>query len=398
LRRNAEAAVSHDLILKGGRVIDPSQKHDGIADVAFANGRVSGFGRDLSGGPATAVRDVSGLIVTPGLIDLHTHVYWGGTSLGVDADAYGRHSGVTTAVDTGSAGAGNFAGFRKHVIERSETRILAYLHVSFAGIYGFSNTIAVGESEELRLMAPREAVAVADANRDVIVGIKVRVGRNSSGVHGSAPLGIALQAADEAGLPLMAHIDEPPPSYAEVLAMLRPGDVLTHAFRPFPNAPCTAQGSVKRAVIEARERGVLFDIGHGKGSFSFKVARAMLANGFLPDTISSDVHAFCIDGPAYDLVTTMSKFLCLGVPLPKVIEAATANAAMALKRPDYGSLRVGSLGDATLLSVEEGRFDYVDVVGEHLDGRSCIVPRGVVLRGHWWHPRGEIGRTLVASA
>ncbi len=390
--------MSHDLILKGGRVVDPSQKHDGIADVAFANGRVSGFGRDLSGGPATAIRDVAGLVVAPGLIDLHTHVYWGGTSLGIDADAYGRASGVTTAVDTGSAGPGNFAGFRKHVIERSQARILAYLHVSFAGIYGFSNAIMVGESEELRLMAPREAAAVADANRDVVIGIKVRVGRNASGMHGTAPLGIALQVADEVGLPLMAHIDEPPPSYDEVLAMLRPGDVLTHAFRPFPNAPCTAQGSVRRAVVAARERGVLFDIGHGKGSFSFKIARAMLANGFLPDTISSDVHQLCIDGPAFDLVTTLSKFLCLGLTLPEVIEAATVNAAMALRRPEYGSLRVGSLGDATLLTVEEGRFDYVDVVGEHLTGDRRIVPRGIVLRGHWWHPGGEAGRTPVASS
>jgi dihydroorotase len=381
-----ETTVPHDLILKGARVIDPSQNHDGICDVAFANGRVSGFGRDLPAAPGTQVRDMAGAIVTPGLIDLHTHVYWGGTSLGIDADEFCRTSGVTTSVDTGSAGPGNFSGFRKHVIERSQARILAYLHVSFAGIFGFSKTIMVGESEDPRLMAPREAVEVADANRDVIVGIKVRVGRHASGDQGTAPLDIALQVAEETGLPLMAHIDEPPPSYEQVLAMLRPGDVLTHTFRPFPNSPVTAQGAVKPALREARARGVLFDIGHGKGSFAFKTARAMLAGGFLPDTISSDVHQLCIEGPAFDQVTTMSKMLCLGMSLTDVIAASTVNAAVALKRMEYGTLKVGALGDATVLAVRDGAFDYVDTRGEHMTGAQRITAEGVVLKGRWWHP------------
>ncbi|MET7246539.1 amidohydrolase/deacetylase family metallohydrolase [Methylobacterium sp. EM32] len=378
--------MQHELILRGARIIDPSQNHDGIADVAFSNGLVSGFGRNLPAGEGTEVREMNGAIVTPGLIDLHTHVYWGGTSLGIDADEFCRLSGVTTSVDTGSAGPGNFPGFRKHVIERAEARILAYLHVSFAGIYGFSKTVMVGESQDMRLMAPREAVAVAEANRDVIIGIKVRVGAHASGTQGTAPLEIALQVAEETGLPLMAHIDEPPPSYEAVLAMLRPGDVLTHAFRPFPNSPVTAQGAVKPAVREARARGILFDIGHGKGSFAFKTARAMLAGGFLPDTISSDVHALCIDGPAFDQVTTMSKMLCLGMSLTEVIAASTVNAAVALQRMEYGSLKVGSLGDATVLAVREGEFDYVDVLGEHMTGDRRITSEGVVLRGRWWHP------------
>jgi dihydroorotase len=379
--------MTYDLILRGGRIIDPSQKLDAVTDIAFAAGKVARIGAGLQGDAKTDVRDVSGRIVTPGLIDLHTHVYWGGTSLGVDAEDFCRRSGVTTCVDTGSAGPGNFAGFRKHVIERSAVRILAYLHVSFAGIYAFSPRVMVGESEEIRLMAPVDAAEVANANRDVIVGIKVRVGARASGRSGTVPLDIALQAAEQVGLPVMAHIDEPPPSYEEVLARLRPGDVLTHAFRPFPNSPATAQGTVKRAVIEARQRGVLFDIGHGKGSFAFKTARAMLANGFLPDTISSDVHQLCINGPAFDQVTTMSKFLCLGVPLNDVIAASTVNAGFALKRPELGSLKPGSVGDATILSVSEGRFDYVDVVGEHLTGDRKIASEGVVLAGRWWHPQ-----------
>jgi dihydroorotase len=379
--------MSYDLILRGGRVVDPSQKLDAVTDVAFADGKVARIGAGLRPDVKTDVRDVSGRIVTPGLIDLHTHVYWGGTSLGVDAEDFCRRSGVTTAVDTGSTGPGNFAGFRKHVIERSDVRILAYLHVSFAGIYAFSPRVMVGESEEIRLMAPIDAVEVANANRDIIVGIKVRVGARASGRSGTVPLDIALEVADEVGVPVMAHIDDPPPSYEEVIERLRPGDVLTHAFRPFPNSPATVQGKVKRAVIEARQRGVLFDIGHGKGSFAFKTARAMLANGFLPDTISSDVHALCINGPAFDQVTTMSKFLCLGMPLAEVIAASTVNAAFALKRPELGSLKPGSVGDATILSIDDGRFDYVDVVGEHLTGDRKIASQGVVIAGRWWHPQ-----------
>jgi dihydroorotase len=245
----------------------------------------------------------------------------------------------------------------------------------------------VGESEEIRLMNPIDAVEVAEANRDLIVGIKVRVGRNSSGTSGIVPLEIALEVAEAVGMPLMAHIDHPPPSYEEVVSRLRPGDVLTHAFRPFPNSPATAQGTVKKVVLEARERGVLFDIGHGKGSFAFKTARAMLANGFYPDTISSDVHILCINGPAFDQVTTMSKFLCMGMPLSDVVAASTVNAAMALRRPELGSLKPGSVGDATMISVKEGRFDYVDVVGEHLIGERRIVSEGVVIGGRWWHPK-----------
>ncbi|MFK7942861.1 MAG: amidohydrolase family protein, partial [Paracoccaceae bacterium] len=281
--------MTPDLILTGGRVIDPSQNIDRVAQVAFTDGKVSAIGDDMEPGKATEIRDVSGLVVTPGLIDMHTHVYWGGTSLGIDAEEFCRTSGVTTAIDTGSAGPGNFAGFRAHVIEPSAVRILAYLHVSHAGIFGFSDNVMVGESEDIRLMDPRAAAEVADANRDVIVGIKIRLGRHASGQQGMSPFTYALQVADETGMPMMVHIDEPPPSYEEVLDAMRPGDVLTHCFRPFPNSPATAQGTVKQAVRDARARGVLFDVGHGKGSVSFKTARAMLANGFLPDTISSDV-------------------------------------------------------------------------------------------------------------
>lgn len=376
--------MAYDLILRGGRVIDPSQKLDAVCDVAFSGGKVAACGAAIDPAGCADIRDVAGRIVTPGLIDLHTHVYWGGTSIGIDPLVFARENAVTTAVDTGSAGPGNFAGFRAHVIDPCPVRILAYLHVSFAGIFAFSKTIMVGESEELRLMAPREAVEVAKVHRDVIVGIKVRVGRFSSGIHGTAPLDIALQVAEETGLPVMAHIDDPPPSYEEVLARLRPCDILTHAFRPFPNTPVGPDGRVKAAVRDARARGVLFDIGHGKASFAFETGRRMLEHGFLPDTISSDIHSACIDGPVFSQLVTLSKFLALGMSLQDVIDCTTRNAAVALRRPDLGSLAVGSAGDASILSLEQGAYSFVDAVGETLQADRALAAHGVVVGGRWF--------------
>lgn len=376
--------MTHDLLLRGGRVIDPASGIDAALDVAFAGGRVAAVGTGL--GPAAEERDAAGLIVTPGLIDLHTHVYWGGTSLGIDPDGFCRRSGTTTLVDAGSAGPGNFAGFRRHVIEPAAVRILAYLHISHAGIFGFSNRIMVGESEDIRLMDPLTAAETAAANRDLIVGIKVRLGRHASGAQGMNPFPHALHVAERVGLPLMVHIDEPPPSYAELCAALRPGDVLTHCFRPFPNSPLGADGRPLRAALAARERGVIFDIGHGKGSFAFETARAMLAAGFPPDAISTDIHALCVDGPVFDLPTTMTKFLALGMGLGETIRRVTEGPARALGRADLGRLSPGAAGDATVFSLEAGAFDLVDVRGERIVAPERLTLRGTVLGGRWLEP------------
>jgi dihydroorotase len=373
------------LVLTGGRIIDPANGRDEIADIAFKDGKVAAIGGELPRAGAEAF-DVAGKLVVPGLIDLHTHVYWGGTSLGVDAAAVARNSATTSFVDAGSSGPGNFHGFRRHVIEPSPVRILPILNVSHAGIFAFSATVMVGECADLRLLDPRDCVRVINANRDLIVGVKVRVGRTAGGNSGIAPLDIAIEVAEEVGLPLMAHLDHPPPSRLEVLSRLRPGDIVTHCFRPFPNAPVAPDGSVREEVAAARERGIVFDIGHGGGSFGFRTAESMLAAGFLPDVISSDVHALSINGPAFDQITTMSKLLSLGMDLTEVIRAGTINAAKAVGRAhDLGHLAPGAVADASILDLAEGAFDYRDVLGETRQGRLRLSASGLVVSGKWWN-------------
>jgi dihydroorotase len=237
----------------------------------------------------------------------------------------------------------------------------------------------------MRLMDPETCLRIARDNPDLVRGIKVRIGANTSGVNGIAPLYYAVDVAERAGLPVMCHIDRPPPRYEDVLAILRPGDTLTHCFKPFPNAPIHADGRVKEACWAARQRGVIFDIGHGKGSFDFNVARAMLEGGFAPDVISSDVHVLCIDGPAYDNMETMSKFLVLGMKLEDIVRAVTATPANLLKRPDLADLAVGTTGDATIMRIEEGDYVFTDVLGQKLQGGKRFALDSMVVGGKLWH-------------
>lgn len=374
----------YQLILKGGRVIDPSQDIDATLDVAFADGKVAEVAADIAPDKAQSVTNVVGKIVTPGLIDLHTHVYWGGTSLGVDADDIARRSGTTTFVDAGSAGAGNMAGFRKHVIEPSKPRILAYINISYAGIFAFSKNVMVGECGDMRLVHPHECLKAARENLDILVGVKARIGAKAGGNSGIAPLHLAIEVADQLGLPVMAHIDMPPPSQKEVLEILRPGDVLTHCFRPFPVAPIRADRSIREEVLDARERGVIFDIGHGYGGFSFDSCRALLEQGITADAISSDVHALCVDGPAHDLLAVMSKFLAIGMPLQDVIRAATSNVARVLRRDKLGTLKVGAVGDATILEIRNETVEHVDVVGEIIRSNKQLGCAGMIIGGASW--------------
>ncbi len=375
----------HEVLLRQGRVIDPSQGLDQICDVRFLNGVVAEIGLNLRAGVTADVRDVTGMIVTPGLIDLHTHVYWGGTSIGVDPVALARQSSTATLVDAGTSGAGNLLGFRKHVIEPSAPlRILPLLNISFPGIFAFSRTVRMGECEDLRLLDMNSCISVAREHADLVVGIKVRVGRGSSGTRGFAPLDIAIEVAETLGLPVMAHIDYIPPTRVEVLSRLRKGDILTHCFKPPPNAPTTPEGAVRAEVLDALNRGVIFDIGHGGGSCSFATSRAMLKAGIQPDVISSDVHLLSANGPAIDLLHTLAKFHVLGMSLNDVVACATVNAARAIRRPALGTLKPGVGVDASIFKVVNRSTLYKDAAGESLVGNLRFEAQGLVLAGRWW--------------
>lgn len=375
----------YDIVLTGGHVVDPSQNLDAVTDIAFADGKIAAIGPDLAKKEdAKETRDVSGRIVTPGLVDIHAHVYWGATYLGVEPERVARASGTTTFIDAGTAGAGTFNGFRKLIIEPCPLRIIAFLNISHAGIFGYGPGFMVGETSELRLLNTGACVKVAREHADIICGVKVRLGNNVSELVGIGALDCAIEAAEELDLPVMVHIGAPPPRRKDILERLRPGDILTHCCRMFPNAATDRDRNVRKEVEEARERGIVFDVGHGRGSFDFDVARAMVDNGFLPDVLSSDVHVQSIGGPAFDVLVTMSKFLSMGVPMSDVVAAATCNPAKAIARPDLGSLKPGSPGDAVVLTLNEGEFEYRDSLNATFMGSKKLEPDGIIVGGAWW--------------
>lgn len=378
--------MAYDLLLTNGHVIDPAQGIDGTADVAFAGGKVAAVGGRIGTGVAAQTRDVAGCYVFPGLIDLHTHVYHGGTFLGVDASVVARASGMTTAVDAGSAGAANINGLFSLVAPLTPVRILAFLNLSFTGIFADDGRIRMGEAEDLRLLNIPHCVEAAKAHRDRVVGIKIRVGASTTAHLGAAPLHMAIRAAERAGnLPVMAHIGaDLPPRLEDIVDPLRRGDILTHCCTPKMNSPLTHDGFLRDCMVAARERGVVMDVGHGAGSFGFGVARRMLELGFAPDVISSDVHVRCVDGPAHDVLVTMSKFLHLGLPLADVVRAATARPASVLRRPDLGTLAPGAAGDASIIEIRRGPVTFVDSIGARLEGDGQFVARGIVLGGQLW--------------
>lgn len=377
---DSSAARGYDLVLEGGRVLDERNGVDAVLDVAVADGRIAALGHGL-GAAARKVENVRGAIVSPGLIDIHTHVYHKATSLSVDPGFISRRSATTTLVDAGSAGAGNYDGFRDYVMAHSPYRILAFLNVSFPGIFGFDKGVSIGEATLREMLPVDRCVAKIEANRDRIVGVKVRIGGPVTGAFGLGALELALEAANAVDLPLMTHIGTAPPSYADVVSMLRPGDILTHCFRPDPNSAVGADGKVLKAVRAARERGVLFDIAHGMGAFGYDTTERALADGFKPDLISSDVHVIAIEGPGYDLLHTMSKLLNCGLTLLEVIGMSTSRPALAIRRPDLGHLGVGAPADITVLRQFDSNFVFEDVVGTKRQGSTLLQPVSVYLGG-----------------
>ena len=346
-----------DLLVRGGRVIDPSQGIDELADIAIGKGRILAVGHDIQPDMALAIVDASGLIVTPGLIDLHTHLFAGVSELGVVADATCLPAGVTTAVDAGTAGSSTFPGFLEFCVRPSSTRILAFLNLARIGLI-LDDGSELGH--DLRHADVSAAARTIGQAKDTIIGIKVRLGERNVGRHGLKPLQLAIDAASEAGCRVMAHLTTTTLSIQDILAILRPGDIVTHSFHQRGNG-IVRDGRVLSVVHAARQRGVIFDVGHGSGSFAFETARVALRDGFPPDTISTDLHTHSIKGPAFDLPTTMSKFLALGMPLTEVIAAVTCTPARIIGLKDeIGTLAVGACADVALLRLERGAWELTD--------------------------------------
>ena len=393
-----------DLLIRGGEVVDPGSNRAGRLDIAITGDRIAAVERDLPPDSARHVVDASGMFVTPGLIDMHTHVFWGANYFGVDADSLAWNSGVTTWVDAGSAGAFSMLGFREYVIRPARARILAFIHGSYLGLAGL-NYDEYCNIDACNGPLLREVV---DGNRDVIRGIKVRMGKESICFRGLEPLERAREAADLTDLPIMVHISGVPPSLAEILALLKEGDIVTHAYTGGGEQPVDDQGRLLECAREARERGVAFDIGHGVGSFSFTTAEALAAAGFWPDSISTDLHQMSLHGhriveqeahdfiatvrgdgkPQLYLTTVMSKLLFLGMSWPEVIRATTATPARLLGLAgEIGTLRPGAVADVATFVIDEGPQEFQDVYGNQRTGHQLVRNIQTWRAGHLMTPK-----------
>ena len=367
--------MKYELIIKNGTVIDPSQNLHQVLDVALADCKVAALEREIPAVQAQEAIDASGKLVTPGLIDLHTHIYWGATSTGLEPDPVCARSGVTTIVDAGSSNAYTFPGFKRFIIEPAQSRIFAFLHATPYPRPG-GDPIAHAKSNM------GATIKTIEENREVILGIKLFVAGNMVGQYGFGLLQVAREIADRVQLPIMVHIGFSPPSLGEILSLLREGDIVTHSFHGHDNRIVDDEGNIESEVFEARERGVILDIGHGAGSFSFETAKAMLKQNQYPDIISTDLYTANVNGPVYDLPTTLSKFLNLGMNLEEVISAATERPAQIIPQCEgLGKLQVGGLGDLAIFDLLEGEFEFFDCHRQKLVGSQKLVNFKTICRG-----------------
>jgi dihydroorotase len=352
----------YDLLLIGGRVLNPATGVNRILDVAVAGNRVAAIGASLPRVDAKRVIDVGGCYVTPGLIDFHVHSYWGVNPYGCDLDALCLATGVTTSMDAGSAGSINLLGFRKLVYERSKTRMLGFVALAQHGVLNDP-----GELFDLGFAdSDGSAQAVAD-NRDMSVGIKLRLHRKAIGENSRAALRLAIEAGEATRTPLMVHVGDTAMGMDEIAATLRPGDIITHCYTPKTPSIIDEHGKLLSEVRKAKERGVIFDVGHAGGHFDFHLVRRAMGEGIAPDVISSDLHGRLSQpgfGIVVDLLTTITKFLYLGMKFEDVIACCTINPARVVGWQDrIGSLEVGREADIAVLQIVDEPIKLRDSVG-----------------------------------
>ena len=377
-----------DLLLRNANVLDPSQNLAGKRDIGMRFGLIEAIDSTIDPDRAQRVMDAGGRLVTPGLIDLHAHSYPFGSAIGIPADELVAHQCTTTVVSAGDAGANNFAAWRRFIVPGSRTRQFAFVHIAVAGLAGFP----VPELYNIDYAQPEAAARVLAENRDVVLGVKVRMSENVVARHGTEPLKRAIKACEISGVPakIMCHIGGVADRalMSQILDLLRPGDVLTHCYSGAPNIAgdgtnIVQDGKLLPAALAAKKRGVIFDIGHGGGSFDYTVAEAAIAQGCPPDTISSDIHVFSGNSPGMPyLPWVMSKLIGLGFSLAEVVSMATQAPARVIGRvPKHGTLQIGAPADLSLLELVDGPVEFVDTRNNKRTGRQYLKPAGTIVAG-----------------
>ncbi|WP_405801408.1 amidohydrolase/deacetylase family metallohydrolase [Streptomyces sp. NBC_01506] len=390
------SAVTYDLLLRRGHVIDPKNNRDRVMDIAVKNGKIAAVGSKIDPSRAKQTVDVKGKYLTPGLIDMHTHLFRGPEDaysngvLGVPPDGFTFRSGVTTALDTGSAGWENFELFKKNIVDTSKTRVLSMLNIVGKGMAGGA------KEQDLDNMNAAEAAAVAKKYPDIIRGIKTAHYDGPSW----APVERSVEAGELAGIPAMIDFGSAKERTIEELLTkkLRPGDIYSHVYSGL-RGELGEDGKLNPALEAGRERGVLFDVGHGGGSFDWNVAMEGKKEGFWPDTISTDLHVTSMNGGMKDMSNVMSKFLTMDMPLKDVIEASTWKPAQALGRKDLGNLSVGAPADIAVFDLEKGKFGYTDSFGLRVDGTQKLVTELTVRAGEVvWDLNGKAAKAWKPGA
>jgi dihydroorotase len=370
--------MAFDLFIKNGLVIDPISKVHGEYDIAVDSGRVfsihpsNEFGIENS---AKNIIDASGCLVTPGLIDIHTHVFSNDTEIGIDADLVGVQQGVTTLVDAGSAGATTFPKFIANAVEKNITQVLAWINIASVGLC--SGRAELSDLTKIDTQGVIEMIS----QYPIIRGIKVRMSSSVLGTSGLRPLEIAKDLSRRTGLPLMVHVGNGPPALADILDILDAGDVVTHAFHGKKGG--ILQGD--EIILQARQalkRGVLFDVGHGTSSFSVQTMKKAKRIGIKPHSISTDIYLENVSGPVYSLATTVSKLLALDFSLEDVISAVTmAPAAILRMDHEIGSLQVGRMADISVLAIKDGVFEFVDSEKQTFTGKQLLQAKFAIKAG-----------------
>jgi dihydroorotase len=377
-----------DVVIKGGDVLDPSQNLRARRDIGIRFGMIEAVEAEIPAERAQKLLDAGGKLVTPGLVDLHTHVYPYGSAIGIPADELVPYQASTTCVSAGDAGANNFAAFRRYVAAQTRTRLYAFVHIANIGLSGFP----VAELYNIDFAQTDTAARAIGENADIVLGAKVRMSENVIAKHGLEPLKRAISACEKAGTgaKVMCHIGgvETRALMSQILDTLRAGDILTHCYSGFPNIAgdftnIVQDGRLLPAAMAAKQRGVIFDIGHGGGSFDYTVAEAAIQQGCPPDTISSDIHAFSGNTPGRPYLTwVMSKFLGLGFTLEQVVAMATINPAKVINRmPKLGTLQVGAPADVSVLELVEEPVSFVDTRNNKREGKAYLKPVQTVAAG-----------------